>query len=52
MQQSAAGKDNLLEISKRGIPYVGSLLVHGTSTLVRTPKDKDERRSGSEDRVN
>jgi transposase len=44
-QHSTGGKDRLLGISKRGDPYLRSLLVHGARAVIRTAKDKDDRLS-------
>ena len=44
-QYSTGGKDRLLGISKRGDPYLRSLLVHGARSVIRTAKDKDDRLS-------
>jgi len=43
-QNSSGGKEKLLGISKRGDPYVRSLLVHGARS-VRLAKDKEDRLS-------
>jgi transposase len=44
-QSSSGGKENLLGISKRGDPYVRSLLVHGARAMVNASKGKDDRLS-------
>ncbi len=44
-QHSTGGKDRLLGISKRGDPYLRSLLVHGGRSMIRTAKGKDDRLS-------
>lgn len=44
-QNSSGGKDKLLGISKRGDPYVRSLLVHGARAMVNASKGKDDRLS-------
>ena len=44
-QHSTGGKERLLGISKRGDPYLRSLLVHGGRSVVRTAKGKDDRLS-------
>ena len=41
-QHSTGGKARLLGISKRGDPYLRSLLVHGARSVIRTAKDKDD----------
>ncbi|MGA8863529.1 MAG: IS110 family transposase [Gallionella sp.] len=44
-QNSSGGKETLLGISKRGDPYVRSLLVHGARAMVNASKGKDDRLS-------
>jgi len=44
-QHSTGGKDRLLGISKRGDPYLRSLLVHGARSMIRAAKGKDDRLS-------
>ena len=44
-QHSSGGKERLLGISKRGDPYLRSLLIHGARAVIRTAKDKDDRLS-------
>lgn len=44
-QNSSGGKEKLLGISKRGDPYVRSLLVHGARSVIRLAKSKDDRLS-------
>lgn len=44
-QNSSGGKEKLLGISKRGDPYVRSLLVHGARSVIRLAKDKEDRLS-------
>ena len=44
-QSSSGGKEKLLGISKRGDPYVRSLLVHGARSVIRSAKGKDDRLS-------
>ena len=44
-QHSTGGKERLLGISKRGDPYLRSLLVHGGRSVVRTAKGKEDRLS-------
>ena len=44
-QHSTGGKDRLLGISKRGDPYLRSLLVHGGRSVIRTAKGKEDRLS-------
>ncbi len=44
-QHSTGGQDRLLGISKRGDPYLRSLLVHGGRSVIRTAKGKDDRLS-------
>ena len=44
-QNSSGGKEKLLGISKRGDPYVRSLLVHGARSMIRAAKNKDDRLS-------
>ena len=44
-QHSTGGKERLLGISKRGDPYLRSLLVHGGRAVVRTAKGKEDRLS-------
>lgn len=44
-QSSSGGKEKLPGISKRGDPYVRSLLVHGARSVIRLAKDKDDRLS-------
>ncbi len=44
-QHSTGGKDRLLGISKRGDPYLRSLLIHGARSVIRTAKGKDDRLS-------
>lgn len=39
-QHSSGGKNNLLGISKRGDPYLRTLLIHGARAVMRTNKDK------------
>jgi transposase len=41
-QHSSGGKDRLLGISKRGDPYLRSLLIHGARSVVRHAKNKDD----------
>lgn len=41
-QHSSGGKDLLLGITKRGDPYIRSLLIHGARTLYRHRKDKPQ----------
>jgi transposase len=44
-QHSTGGKERLLGISKRGDPYLRSLLVHGGRSVVRTAPGKEDRLS-------
>ncbi|MGA8862179.1 MAG: IS110 family transposase, partial [Gallionella sp.] len=44
-QNSSGGKDKLLGISKRGDPYVRSILIHGARAMVSAAKKKDDRLS-------
>ena len=44
-QHSTGGKERLLGISKRGDPYLRSLLVHGGRSVVRTAAGKEDRLS-------
>jgi len=44
-QNSSGGKDKLLGISKRGDPYVRSILIHGARASVNAAKKKDDRLS-------
>lgn len=44
-QSSSGGKEKLLGISKRGDPYVRSLLVHGARSVMKSAKGKDDRLS-------
>jgi transposase len=44
-QNSSGGKDKLLGISKRGDPYVRSILIHGTRSMINWSKNKDDRLS-------
>jgi len=44
-QNSSGGKEKLLGISKRGDPYVRSLLVHGARSVFRLAKGKEDRLS-------
>jgi transposase len=44
-QHSTGGKERLLGISKRGDPYLRSLLVHGGRSVVRTAQGKEDRLS-------
>ncbi len=44
-QHSTGGRERLLGISKRGDPYLRSLLVHGGRSVVRTAKGKEDRLS-------
>ena len=44
-QHTTGGKERLLGISKRGDPYLRSLLVHGGRSVVRTAKGKEDRLS-------
>lgn len=44
-QSSSGGKEKLLGISKRGDPYVRSLLVHGARSVIKLAKGKDDRLS-------
>jgi transposase len=44
-QHSTGGKERLLGISKRGDGYLRKLLVHGARAVVRTVRDKADRRS-------
>lgn len=44
-QNSSGGKEKLMGISKRGDPYVRSLLVHGARSVFRLAKGKDDRLS-------
>jgi transposase len=44
-QNSSGGKEMLLGISKRGDPYVRSLLVHGARSVFRLAKGKDDHLS-------
>jgi transposase len=44
-QHSTGGKERLLGISKRGDPYLRSLLVHGGRAALYAARDKDDRLS-------
>ena len=44
-QNSSAGKERLLGISKRGDAYLRSLLVHGARAVIRTAQAKTDRLS-------
>ena len=44
-QHSTGGKERLLGISKRGDPYLRSLLVHGARSAFHAAKNKDDRLS-------
>jgi transposase len=44
-QHSSGGKDRLLGISKRGDPYLRSILIHGARSAVAKAKHKDDRLS-------
>jgi transposase len=44
-QHSSGGKEKLLGISKRGDPYVRSLMVHGARSVFRLAKGKEDRLS-------
>lgn len=44
-QHSSGGRSVLLGISKRGDPYLRSLLVHGARAVVRQAAHKDDRLS-------
>jgi transposase len=44
-QHSSGGKERLLGISKRGDPYLRSLLIHGARSIIRTARNKDDRLS-------
>ena len=44
-QHSTGGKDRLLGISKRGDPYLRSLLIHGARSVVRHAKNKEDHLS-------
>jgi len=44
-QHSSGGKERLLGISKRGDPYLRSLLIHGARSVIRTARNKDDRLS-------
>lgn len=44
-QHSSGGKQRLLGMSKRGNPYLRTLLVHGARAVVRTAPGKDDRMS-------
>ena len=42
---SSGGKDRLLGISKRGDPYLRSILIHGARSTVAHAKNKEDRLS-------
>ncbi len=44
-QHSSGGKDRLLGISKRGDPYLRSILIHGARSTVAHAKHKEDRLS-------
>ncbi len=44
-QHSTGGKERLLGISKRGDPYLRSLLVHGGRAMLYASRNKDDRLS-------
>ena len=44
-QHSSGGKDRLLGISKRGDPYLRSILIHGARSTVAHAKNKEDRLS-------
>jgi transposase len=44
-QHSSGGKDRLLGISKRGDPYLRSILIHGARATAAAAKNKDDRLS-------
>jgi transposase len=44
-QHSSGNKDRLLGISKRGDPYLRSLLVHGARATIWAARNKDDRLS-------
>jgi transposase len=44
-QNSSGGKDRLLGISKRGDPYLRSMLIHGARSVIRYAKARDDRLS-------
>jgi transposase len=44
-QHSSGGKDRLLGISKRGDPYLRTLLIHGARAVMQMSKNKDDRLS-------
>ena len=44
-QHSSGHKDRLLGISKRGDPYLRSLLIHGARSVIRYAKHKEDRLS-------
>jgi transposase len=44
-QHSSGGKDRLLGISKRGDPYLRSILIHGARATAAAAKGKDDRLS-------
>jgi transposase len=41
-QHSSGSKDRLLGISKRGDPYLRSLLIHGARSVIRQAKDRED----------
>jgi transposase len=44
-QHSSGGKERLLGITKRGDPYLRSLLIHGARAVIHNAKDKNDRLS-------
>lgn len=44
-QNSSGGKSRLLGITKRGDPYLRTLLIHGARSVVFRAKAKSDRRS-------
>jgi transposase len=44
-QNSSGGKSRLLGISKRGSPYLRTLLIHGARSVVYRAKAKTDKRS-------
>ena len=44
-QHSSGSKDRLLGISKRGDPYLRSLLIHGARSVIRQAKNRDDHLS-------
>jgi transposase len=44
-QHSSGGKERLLGISKRGDPYLRSILIHGARSAAAAAKNKDDRLS-------